>query len=560
MSASYQTQGMPTAGLPQSMTKPGKLPFNVEVLKLTAQNTQSLKPITVPDIYDGSTTNFHEEGLYSSSIFGMTGTEERSKRFSYIDLKIGVFHPLIYTHLLRVKDMYGQIMSGKTFAKWNAKEKDFERADEVDGETGFAFFVKHFPEINFKKTRSDQRNLRIKVIEEYRATALTNKWLVIPAGLRDVQPRDDGGVAEDEINDMYRKILSVSNTVTVTGSNTNDPIYDRSRHALQMHVNTVYEHIEGILTGKRGFIQAKWGSRRIFNGTRNVISSMDMGTDDLDSPRAIDSTDTVVGLYQTAKGLLPKVCSWLRKGHLSKVFTGADTVPLVDRKTNKTVWVSVTPETLDRWSSMEGLEKFINYYGNTVIRHRPILIENKYLALVYKDDVGFRILNPGEFEFLSKERQANCKPITYAELLYIAGYNQWNKQCCVVTRYPITGLGSTYPSTVYLKTTVESDILTELDENFESKGEDFTAYEFPRHGVPFFDTVGLSPARLQGLGADHDGDTVSVNFVGSDNANKEIHKLFTEKKGYIDPRGGLQMTGTDTIDWLLRGLTYNCKL
>lgn len=533
------------------------MPFNIELLKLTGQNTSTLKPIKVSDIYDGGTTNFHEDGLYSISIFGQTGTAERSQRFSYIDLKVEVLHPIIFKHLARVKALYGDIIAGKKHATWNAKDKDFTVSDNGDfkAETGYAFFMSHFKELKLVETNSSQRNLRIKVIDKYRDNATTSKWLVLPAGLREVQISEDGFLQEDEINDMYRKVLSVANTVSIGAGNGNDPVYDRSRLSLQMAINAIYDHIENFLTGKKGFIQAKWGSRRIFNGTRNVITSMDVGTDDLDSPRSIDSTDTVVGLYQTAKGVLPLAVNWLTRGHLSKIFTGGTSVPLINRKTFKTEWVNVSTDTTDRWATVEGLEKFINYYGNAAIRHNPIIVEGKFLALIYKEGDLFKILNPSEYERLIPSRKELCSPITYAELLYLSGYREWNRLTCTVTRYPISGLGSTYPSTVYLKTTVEGDIRRELNDEWEPKGEDYIAYEFPRAGIPFFDTIGVNPNRLVGLNADFDGDTVSCNFLMSDDAEAEIHKYFDQPTGYIDPRGGLQMFGTDTIDWLLRGLT-----
>jgi hypothetical protein len=537
----------------------GKMPFNIELLKLTEQNTSTLKPIKVSDIYDGGTTNFHEDGLYSISTFGATGTKERSSRFSYIDLKVEILHPFIFKHLARIKGLYGEILSGKKYAKWLPKEKDFETSDDINGETGYAFFMSHFKDIKLTETGSNQRNLRIKVINTYRDRATTSKWLVLPAGLREVQLSEDGFLQEDEISDMYRKVLSVANTISIGASNENDPVYDRSRYSLQLAVDAIYDHIETFLTGKKGFIQAKWGSRRIFNGTRNVITSMDVGTDDLDSPRSIDSTDTVVGLYQTSKGVLPLAINWLLRGHLSKLFTGSNNVPLVNRKTLKTEWVTVGTEAIDRWTTTEGLERFINYYGNASIRHNHILIEGKFLALIYKGGDTFKILNPGEYERLIPSRKEKCYPLTYAELLYLSGYREWNRLTCTITRYPITGLGSTYPSTVYLKTTVEGDIMEELDDEWELMGEGNIAYEFPRFGIPFFDTIGVNPNRLVGLGADFDGDTVSCNFLLSDDAEAEIHKYFEDPTGYIDPRGGLQMYGTDTIEWLLRGLTHGSE-
>jgi hypothetical protein len=73
----------------------GKLPFNVTILQPTKQRLQSLRPVTALDHYDGMTQNFHPDGLFSTVIFGRVGDPGRDKRFSYIDIQVPVFHPMI---------------------------------------------------------------------------------------------------------------------------------------------------------------------------------------------------------------------------------------------------------------------------------------------------------------------------------------------------------------------------------------------------------------------------------------------------------------------------------
>ena len=85
MTMSYQSTGL------------SKLPFNIELLKLTGQNTLALKPIKVSDIYDGGTTNFHEDGLYSVSIFGPSGTKDRSNKPQPTSLFNGIDSSYIQT-------------------------------------------------------------------------------------------------------------------------------------------------------------------------------------------------------------------------------------------------------------------------------------------------------------------------------------------------------------------------------------------------------------------------------------------------------------------------------
>src|SRR5699024_8930358 len=117
---------------------------------------------------------------------------------------------------------------------------------------------------------------------------------------------EDGRVTMDEINDRYRYLLSQATGVPdFFGPEADLSIYDRKRVSMQLTVLAIYNHYEKLLSGKKGFIQAKWASRRIFNGTRNVISSVNTSSPDLTKPNKPRFKDVVVGLYQTAVGVKP---------------------------------------------------------------------------------------------------------------------------------------------------------------------------------------------------------------------------------------------------------------
>lgn len=89
------------------------IPFNITILQLTDQILTGIKPVRVLDTFDGMSKNFHEDGLFSQSIFGRVGEQVRNKRFSYIDIKLHIFHPILYTALKEVKSLYAEIMAGK---------------------------------------------------------------------------------------------------------------------------------------------------------------------------------------------------------------------------------------------------------------------------------------------------------------------------------------------------------------------------------------------------------------------------------------------------------------
>lgn len=510
--------------------KSSEIPFNIELIRLDSQRLQRMRAVSTPDIMDSSNQRlgslddiknkalswsgqhrtvegFHDDGLFSTLIFGRIGEADRDKRFSYIDIKVSIFHPVIHKALVKLKGLYGDIMAGKAYATWNPDTKDFEVADEATGETGYQFFVRHWRDIQFKESRSPLRAQKIKLVKKFEDRALYNKILVMPAGLRDVRVLTGGRLDFDEINDLYRRMIGISRTIASANEKVTSKAMDYSRHQLQQTFNEIYDYITRMLKDKRGLVQNKWASRRVFNGTRNVISSMDTSRRYIggkDSPRV---SDTIVGLYQLMKGALPLTIHLLRSGFLGEALgigTEGSSAKLVDTKTWKQEIVDLPPSTKDRWTTIDGLEKVIQSFKDAKHRHDPVIIDGRYLGLIYKGpDRSFRIF--GDIDELPEHLDRKyVSPLSLVELLYLSGYRRWNDLKCIVTRYPVTGMGSTYPSNVYVKTSVIGETRTELGPDWEPLGEEYVAIEFPTQSPKaFVDSTQVSPLRIKGLGADH---------------------------------------------------------
>jgi hypothetical protein len=508
------------------------IPFNLEILKMDANAVKNLRPVLTTDIMESSgqklgptellnlktltwqgdekiSSDFHPDGLFSVAIFGRVGEELRDHQFSYIDLRTTVFHPLLYKTICKLKGLYGEILAGKGYAVWSEEEMDFIASNPIDGRTGFQFFVKYWETIQFKRTDSSQRDDRIKLLEKYKDRALVNRILILPAGLRDARMGAGNRLEIDDINDYYRRIVGISRTITSGGAGVSSAALDYSRYQLQCSFNELYQHIENVLSGKKGFVQQKWASRRVFNSTRNVISSMDTSKPVLGAPGAPRVTDTILGLYQVVKGALPLTIHLLRAGYLGEAFSIGDTntvTKLVNTKTLESEFVELPSVTKDRWTTLDGLQKIINSYWAIENRHKAVMVEGRYLGLIYKGpNSTFRIF--GDIRELPEtlDRQY-VEPLTLIELLYLSGYREWNKLKVIVTRYPITGIGSTYPSDLYVKTSLVGEQRSELGPDWQPLGEDFVASEFPtRVPLSFVDSQIVSPVRIdsaRGLNAD----------------------------------------------------------
>lgn len=497
-------------------------PFNIELLLLLGkEKVQNLRQVKVMDIMVGMTKNFHPEGLYSTEIFGKVGDARRSRTFGYIDLYISIFHPVYFKALTELKELYGGIMSGREYAIYDHTTNDFVKSDPVNGETGFKFFLDHFKTLKFTERESAKRSFNIKLIEKYRASPMLDKLPVLPAGLRDYTIDKSGKPTEDEINNLYRRILGISSVAENISFSNNEEYLNSTRYNLQLAVNNVYNYIVEILEGKGKLIQGKWVARNIDNSTRNVITPYIQQIKSKDDEQFVSATQHVVGLYQFLRAIFPKSMQLVRDDFLPQVFPGPNTpANLVDPKTLKSVSTLVDPSFYDDWMTSDGLEKKFHMFKIKDLRHEPIKIQDMYLGLMYAGP------KPITSETDKSTLPANSKkeyyrfmqsidelpegwdkqyvhPITYAELFYLAVYKIAPKIPGFITRYPITGMGSIYPSMNYLKTTIKGVVRYKLDDDWNAT--DDVAPEFPVIGDYFFDALSPASQHLGRLGGDYDG-------------------------------------------------------
>ena len=477
-------------------------PFNISLLILSPQNTSLLKEVKVNDIFLGANTKeFHPEGLFSVDIFNKYGSEQRNRTFGYINFKVPVFHPVVYKAITDLKELYGEIMSGTSYAVFNDDEKDFIKTTPLDGQTGYSFFLKHFKDINFKITNSSKREYNIKLVEKFKDNCLMSNLIVMPAGLRDFEVDEYGKPSEDEVNTFYRKAISYSSLVTEASLKINPEAIDGVRYNLQSNLVNLYNHIKNLLEGKKKLILGKWASRKVFNGTRNVITSDVATVNELNDITMVDCNQTVVGLFQYLKATLPVSMYQIKNGFIAKALIGPnDPAILVNKKTLKSERVEINSDYFDDWMSDEGLEKTINYFGEEDLRHEPLTIANHYVGLIYKGlDKTYKVFQdidnlPDGYD------KSLVTPLTFCELLYLSIYKQSHTYPAYFTRYPITGNGSIYPTYPYLKTTIRSEVRTELDDSWNKTTD--IAIQFPITNEMFVNSMSPHKIHLSKLGAD----------------------------------------------------------
>lgn len=527
------------------------------ILATDAASLRHIQEVTRLDIFDGATYDLHPDGLFSTRIFGMVGSEVRDVTFGKIDLKVQIFNPKIFRDLMSLRELYKEIIAGKRYATFDEELGDYTPSTEEHGDTGYSFFVRNFPKMKFKRTSSLDRNEKIDFLERYRHRALTRFAVVLPAGLRDIEMGTDGRPVKNELNDDYYRLLSAASLVIPT-SDMESSTYDTIRNTLTNIFHDLYSKIEAICDGKTGFWKDKFASRKIMDGTRNVLTAPPTYGEDLDSPNVPSFDSTILGLYQSSSQYAPLVIYWLRDGPLSKIVNAGEAQwPLVNAKTLKLEYVDVDTREIDKWTSEEGLRDVINLQEDVEARHRPIKIGQHYLSLVYRGEGTFKIVDSID-DLPEGYDPKHCTPITLEELIYYCGYSKFSKYFTVVTRYPYESEDSTYPSRVYVKTTSTGDVRRELDDEWKPmEGTEYLAVEFPRLGVTTYqDSMSPHTSRYEALGADNDGDTGNSTGIMTSDSVEEIGDYLDSREAWITPSGKLRARlAYDTSILVLTNLT-----
>ena len=523
------------------------IPADIWMLKMTPSLRQRMTPVTTGEIYEVGTNNLHSEGLFSVEIFGALGSQGRDLTYSYIDLHTEIMHPRIYRWIVSLRQFYGDLMDGRKYGIWNPKTRDFDPADPLDegARTGYGFFVEHAQEIAHLRNESDRRNYSITLIDRNADVFMIQYFLLQPAGLRDLQV-DGGRTTEDEINGMYRSLISTAGAITITSASKNDPVLDAARLSLQKKAVEIADYAKNIMGGKKGFNQAKWAARKIRNGTANVISPMVITTKKLGGPGAPTTNALQLGLYQAAVAVLPMTMYFLHSGWLGQVFQtdGQSAIYLTNPRTLHKELVTPTTDDLALFTSREGYERIVHKLARSEIRNRPIRTQTgHYIGLLYFGVQGFRIFQDIADLPENYSKEHVC-PLNWLTLIYLSGYNQWGEFPAASTRYPVAGMESTIVKAMMVRTTTVSEVLPELDENWRRRGHGYVAHSFPsqERDASFVETMSVHVVDEKDLAADHDGDRMSLTAGYSRESIAEFKQQRYQRESYVAPNGRLIKT------------------
>lgn len=495
------------------------------------------KEVTSPIHFDkGGLPN--PNGLFSESIFGTTQAE-RSKTIAYIDLKNEYFHPYLYELLIRLDNNIDKVAKG--VGSWEISKEGKLVKTESDDEflggnnTGLRWLINNFDKLKFKKNQSIVRNNRIDLIESSKKnkTLIITKFVVIPIIYRDVE-HSSSRIQVNEINDWYGKLLSLTSS---SGNENIGYVNNMIDYRIQSTLVSIRKYGQDLIKGKNGFFHKAVLGKNPDYGARSVISVPVLSNALRPDDNPIDTVHTGIPISQCCSMAFPIVKRWIME-FFRREFEVSGGINYKCGFRNAKGEIEYKFKKLDspmEFFNSDYIYKMISLYSKTYTsRFDPIPVP------LEGGEEGYMVCEGRITPLNGNDPLASTiskRFFTWTDLLFIACTESLKDKHIYLCRYPFTDYLSMFPNKVHVLSTIKT---------FPVKIGDVVYRHYPvidpniskeKINTIFNDTTTMSNTYLKTLGADYDGDMVSIRMVFSEEANREAHDLINSIKNYFTIEG-----------------------
>jgi DNA-directed RNA polymerase beta' subunit len=235
--------------------------------------TRSIKEITSTQHFTGGGRDKLEpKGLFSEEIFGRLGDRKRKVAFGYINLKTKFIHPEAFPIFAAISPDMGKLLSGKVPY---ILEEDGTIKEDPSGETGIFFIVKHLDKLNLDKMVKAGREDRVEFVKNNKDIILIDKYLVMPAGIRDIkltQKNNKAMYQYSEITDLYTRLLRQTNSIIGDISLLPSEIVSPMVDSIQATLRDINIWIKNRMKGKQGLIRSGMLKKVVDYSARMIIT------------------------------------------------------------------------------------------------------------------------------------------------------------------------------------------------------------------------------------------------------------------------------------------------
>jgi DNA-directed RNA polymerase beta' subunit len=316
-----------------------------------------------------SNLGFDPESLWSVNIFGNPGSRERKNKFAYIQLKATVIHPVVYNMLKTSSESISRILDNK--ANYRLHNGIYVE-DQKSGETGVAFVIKTLPHIDISSICKKEKVEVAQYLEKNKNLILIDKFIVIPAGYRDIDiTKRDSVQVSSELNNLYKDVLYINSQLT--GDETFDSILINK---LQISLIKITDWMQNGLKGKKGVMRGAMLKKRLDYSSRLVLTTnqdIPLGCVGLPWHSALAIYEPLFTnyIYKKNPELLQSIAEYLHKPEV-------DFNDLLKFIQDVTIHPHIIPDDLK--IKLVDAIKLITQDGVVVVKRDPVLSRNSWIA------------------------------------------------------------------------------------------------------------------------------------------------------------------------------------
>lgn len=497
----------------------------------------NLKEVTNPVIFRAGSQPT-PDGLLSNEIFGIT-QEERAGIFAYIDLKENFIQPYYFKIWLKIdRNLRACVYETQNFTI----DKDGYLVPDDNGNTGLDWLYKNQSKLNFKNTKKDLI-LNALLDAKKKNLLFTNKLIVIPPYYRDVNTTGGGKVGVGEINKLYISLLNsikALNESSLYGLSLQGGTRGRIQDILTQIYNwfTVGESvIGGEHTGagifkKVGILRRSVMSKTTDNSARLVISAPNINVNSV-KDLMVDMDYSAAPLSAALVVAYPFVIHELHNFFLNE-FGGKTRYPVMYNGRLTTVELAnpLLEFSDDRLDAE--INEFIHGYSN---RFKAVQIPNTEGLDIKFRFKGYHITAEEYARGIRENGKMIERDMTWVDIFYIAAVAATKDKIGIITRYPV----DSYFNQLYTRLHISSTVKTEP---MVINGEYYPWYPHIEQkdigsntSNKFIDTLSMANPYCILMGADYDGDQITLKMAYSVESNEELKKYIDSKAQFITLNG-----------------------
>lgn len=499
-------------------------------------SVNKLKECSSPKLFATGKNSRDPDGIISDDIFGMS-RQDRKSTFAYIDLKLHYIQPHVYHHIL--SRMCSEAIAAVNGVKRFRIENGWFVEDAENGWTGIVELYNHWDQLDWSRSRSENADALKFLKLSSRDEVFMDRWVISPPGYRDVMPGTAGDRSDKipEVNSMYTQLIRLCDSQSEGGTFLGriNTLQVKTQTKVQELLVKIYLHYGNLISGKHGLVRKYLMGKSITYGTRAVISAPNYNHETIHDSM-IDIEHAAIPISQCCATFKPFISAWVTNFFTREIISNPTLITFINDKGENLVGQIKDPEVQFSDQAVENM--IYNFVRNPDSRFDLVTVDVTVPSR--KRPIRAGLVLHGK-KFVQGNRTVSLdRPLTITDILYLACVDTCeDKRYVMISRYPVGTDKNIFFNKVRVQSTKQHIRLLFNGKEYRFYPDINLKLDPDRIGVEFVDTCVYSNSLLKGMGADYDGDQVSLRGLWSDEANAEAERIMSRKVTALTITGGM---------------------